>query len=50
MQSVAPRMIRTPGQVRHAGKSMGEDNEAAYGDELGLSKDEFQRLATLRVI
>ena len=50
MQNVAPRMTRTPGRVRHAGKSLGADNEAVYRFELGLSRDELERLRTLRVI
>ncbi len=50
MQNVAPRMTRTPGRVRHAAKRLGADNEAVYCGELGLSRDELERLQALRVI
>ena len=50
MQNVTPRLTRTPGRVRHAGKELGADNEAIYCGELGLSPDELARLKTRSVI
>lgn len=50
MQNATPRLTRTPGRVRHAGKELGADNEAIYCGELGLSPDELARLKTKRVI
>ena len=50
MQNVTPRLTRTPGRVRHAGKDLGADNEAIYCGELGLSPDELARLKTRSVI
>jgi formyl-CoA transferase len=45
MHNVFPRMSRTPGAVRHAGRPIGADNEAVFGAGLGL---DAQRLAALR--
>jgi len=50
MQNATPRLTRTPGRVRHAGKELGADNEAIYCGELGLSPDELASLKTKRVI
>ena len=50
MQAAIPRMTRTPGKVRHPGKGQGEDNDAVYLGELGLSRDEFERLKSLKII
>jgi crotonobetainyl-CoA:carnitine CoA-transferase CaiB-like acyl-CoA transferase len=50
MQSAIPRMTRTPGKVRHAGKALGADNEEIYVGELGLSQAEYSRLKALKVI
>jgi formyl-CoA transferase len=44
MQNVMFRMVGTPGRLRWAGRRLGQDNEAVYG-ELGLSPE---RLAELR--
>jgi len=44
MQNVLFRMLGTPGRVRWAGRRLGEDNAAVYG-ELGVSPE---RLAALR--
>jgi crotonobetainyl-CoA:carnitine CoA-transferase CaiB-like acyl-CoA transferase len=44
MHNVVPRMSATPGEIRDAGGALGEDNEAIYGGELGLSADERERL------
>jgi crotonobetainyl-CoA:carnitine CoA-transferase CaiB-like acyl-CoA transferase len=44
MEGVFPRMVDTPGEVRHAGKSMGADNDEIYFERLGLSKKQFADL------
>ncbi len=44
MQNVLFRMLGTPGRIRWAGRRLGQDNEAVYG-ELGVSP---ARLAELR--
>lgn len=44
MQNVLFRMLGTPGRIRWAGRRLGQDNEAVYG-ELGVSPE---RLAELR--
>ncbi len=45
MPGIVPVMSRTPGQVRHAGRAMGADNEEVYQELLGLTPAD---LATLR--
>ena len=50
MQGVVPRMGTTPGRVAYAGGPAGVDNDAIFGDELGLSEAERRRLAELGVI
>ena len=50
MQNAVPRLSRTPGQVRHPGRGLGCDNEAIYLDELGMGREEFERLKSQRVI
>jgi crotonobetainyl-CoA:carnitine CoA-transferase CaiB-like acyl-CoA transferase len=50
MQNATPRLTRTPGWVRHAGKELGADNEAIYCGELGLSPDELAGLKAKKVI
>ncbi|MDG2308371.1 MAG: CoA transferase [Candidatus Binatia bacterium] len=45
-----PRRIESPGQVRHLGRAIGEDNDAVYGDWLGLSRDERAALAAAELI
>ena len=44
MEGVFPRMTMTPGSVRHAGKSMGADNDEIFAQRLGLSEDEIAAL------
>jgi len=44
MEGVFPRMADTPGEVRHAGKSMGADNDEIYLNRLCLSKTEVDEL------
>ncbi len=45
-----PHRIESRGQVRHLGRGIGADNDAVYGDWLGLSRDERAALATGSVI
>ena len=50
MHNVIPRLSGTPGEIRWAGRRLGADNEAIYGDELGLSSDDLSRLRANGVI
>jgi len=50
MHNVVPRMSATPGEVRDAGGALGEDNDAIYGDELGLSGEQREGLRRAGVI
>lgn len=50
MQNVLFRMSRTPGEVRHAGRPLGADNEQLYLKEMGLSHAEYDALRRDRVI
>jgi len=45
MEGVFPRMVETPGTVRHAGKPMGADNDAIYRERLGFSQEALDALA-----
>jgi len=50
MQGVVPRFLRTPGTVRRSGGQIGEDNDAIYKGELGLSEADLAELRTEKVI
>jgi crotonobetainyl-CoA:carnitine CoA-transferase CaiB-like acyl-CoA transferase len=50
MHNVVPRLSDTPGEVRTAGGALGQDNDAVYSCELGLSSDELDRLRHTGVI
>jgi succinyl-CoA---D-citramalate CoA-transferase len=50
MQNAVPQMSRTPGKIRHPGKRLGDDNEAIFLGELGLTPEEFERLKSKKVI
>ena len=50
MHNVVPRLSATPGEIRQAGGSLGEDNDAIYGEELGLSSDQRETLRRAGVI
>jgi crotonobetainyl-CoA:carnitine CoA-transferase CaiB-like acyl-CoA transferase len=44
MEGVFPRMTGTPGKVRHAGKSMGADNDEIYLNRLCMTRGELDAL------
>lgn len=51
MPGLIPKLSRTPGAVQHPGRiEVGMDNQAIYGELLGLSKDEIARLQREQVI
>ncbi|MDN7228302.1 CoA transferase [Planococcus sp. N064] len=43
MLNVAPKLSRTPGEIRHTGAELGSYNETLYG-ELGLTPEEIEGL------
>ena len=49
MQNVMFRLARTPGEIRWAGRRIGENNEEVYG-ELGLSATELADLRQHKII
>jgi crotonobetainyl-CoA:carnitine CoA-transferase CaiB-like acyl-CoA transferase len=44
MQGVVPRMTNHPGEVRHTAPALGADNDRVYGDYLGKTMGELERL------
>jgi crotonobetainyl-CoA:carnitine CoA-transferase CaiB-like acyl-CoA transferase len=50
MHNVVPRLSVTPGEVRKAGGSLGQDNEALYVKELGLSCEHLAELRNAGII
>ena len=50
MHNVTPRLSETPGEIHSAGGELGQDNDAIYGGELGLSAAEIEKLRTTAVI
>ena len=50
MQNVMFRMSDTPGGIRWAGRGLGDDNHASYGDRLGLTEKELTELADKGVL
>lgn len=50
MANVVPRLSRTPGAVRWAGRDVGADTEAVLTEELGLSRSELDALAAADII
>lgn len=50
MEGVFPRMVETPGSVRHTGKSMGADNAEIYRDRLGYSQETLDALVRDKII
>jgi crotonobetainyl-CoA:carnitine CoA-transferase CaiB-like acyl-CoA transferase len=50
MQGVVPKLSRSPGAVRHAGRPPGDANHEIYGEVLGLSQAELESLRAEGVI
>ncbi|SLK08752.1 CaiB/BaiF CoA transferase family protein [Novosphingobium mathurense] len=50
MQNVLFRLSRQQGRIRYAGRSLGADNEAIFGKELGMPDDELETLRAQGVI
>ena len=50
VQGTIPRLSDTPGEIRHLGTTVGAQNEAIYGEEMGLTSDEIARLSEAGVI
>jgi crotonobetainyl-CoA:carnitine CoA-transferase CaiB-like acyl-CoA transferase len=50
MQNVMFRMLDTPGQIRFAGRSLGQDNEEVYAERLGFDRERVARLREEGVI
>ncbi len=50
MHNVVPRMSETPGEIRGAGGALGADNDAIYGNELGLSCEQQDDLRRAGII
>ncbi len=50
MQNVVPRFTRDPGSIRASGRSIGYDNEAVYGELLGIGGAALEKLANDGVI
>jgi crotonobetainyl-CoA:carnitine CoA-transferase CaiB-like acyl-CoA transferase len=44
MHAVVPRLSATPGRIDHAGGALGQDNDAFFREELGLSADDLAGL------
>jgi formyl-CoA transferase len=50
MVGVLPKLSRTPGRIRHGGRSLGADNEEVYGELLGLSPEAIRALRARGVV
>ena len=50
MPGVVPKMSKTPGTIRHAGRPMGADNDAVYGGLLHMTAEELAQLRSDGVI
>ncbi|HET8850118.1 MAG TPA: CoA transferase, partial [Marinobacter sp.] len=50
MQSVFPKLSRTPGQVRHVGSELGFHNREVLEQILGLSEAQIETLHNKNVI
>ncbi len=50
MQGVIPRMTNHPGEVWRTAPALGEDNARVYGDYLGKSTEEIEKLAAAGTI
>jgi formyl-CoA transferase len=50
MQNVLCRLAGTPGGIKWAGRALGADNEAVYGEWLGLDRERLAGLKAQGVI
>jgi len=50
VQNVVPKMSATPGSVDFLGRNLGEDNEAIYCGELGMSKEKLKELKEAGIV
>jgi formyl-CoA transferase len=50
MHEVVPRLSATPGAIHAAGGELGQDNDAVYAAELGLTDDDLRRLTQSGVL
>jgi crotonobetainyl-CoA:carnitine CoA-transferase CaiB-like acyl-CoA transferase len=50
VQNVVPKFSLTPGSVDFLGRKMGEDNEAIYCGELGMSRERLKQLKEAGII
>ena len=50
VQNAIPRLVDTPGVVRHLGGALGQDNDDVLGRELGHSREDLDRWAAAGVI
>lgn len=50
MQNVFPKMSKTPGRIETCGLGLGAHNSEIYGERLGLSAEEIERLGDTGVI
>ena len=50
MQTVLPRLSRTPGRINHAGPKLAEHNAEIYGGLLGMTESEMAELREAGII
>ncbi|MCB1405857.1 MAG: CoA transferase [Rhodobacteraceae bacterium] len=50
MQNVFPRLLSTPGEIRHTGPALGQDTDHVLNDLLGLSENDVTTLRKLGAI
>lgn len=50
MPGIVPRLTETPGAIQYSGGDLGADNQAIYGDLLGLDPQELERLQAEGII
>ncbi|MGE5334047.1 MAG: CaiB/BaiF CoA transferase family protein [Nitrososphaerota archaeon] len=50
MPGIIPRLSETPGRIAHSGGEPGADNQAVFGDQLGLGTAELEHLQARHVI
>lgn len=50
MHNIVPRLSKTPGEIRHPGGELGQDNHHIYGSELGFTDEQIAHLRDAGVI